>query len=45
MQNCKDLGLNTIIVQVRPFGDAIYPSKYFPWSHLLTGTQGQAPRL
>ena len=43
MQNCKDLGLNTIIVQVRPFGDAIYPSKYFPWSHLLTGTQGQAP--
>ena len=43
MQNCKALGLNTIIVQVRPFGDAIYPSKYFPWSHLLTGTQGQAP--
>ena len=43
MQNCKALGLNTIIVQVRPFGDAIYLSKYFPWSHLLTGTQGQAP--
>ncbi len=42
-QNCKTLGLNTVILQVRPFGDAIYPSKLFPWSHLVTGTQGKAP--
>ena len=35
--------LNTIIVHVRPFNDALYPSKYFPWSHLLTGEQGKNP--
>ncbi len=39
-QNCKDLGLNTVIVHVRPFGDALYESNIFPASHLLTGTQG-----
>ena len=43
MQNCADLGLNTVIAQVRPFADALYPSQYFPWSHLCTGTQGQDP--
>ncbi len=36
-------GANTMIVHVRPFGDAMYRSAYFPWSHLLTGTQGQDP--
>ncbi len=41
--NCVSLGLNTVLVQVRPFGDAFYPSAYFPWSHIITGTQGQAP--
>ena len=35
--------LNTMIVQVRPFCDALYPSRYYPWSHILTGTQGQDP--
>lgn len=39
----KSVGANTIIVHVRPFGDAMYRSAYFPWSHLLTGTQGQDP--
>lgn len=39
----KGLGLNTVVVQVRPFGDALYPSKVFPWSHILTGTQGTDP--
>ena len=43
MQNCADLGLNTVIVQVRPYGDALYPSELFPWSDLCTGTQGQDP--
>lgn len=28
----KDYQINTVIVQLRAFGDAIYPSKYFPWS-------------
>lgn len=43
LDNCRALGLNTVIVQVRPFGDAVYPSALFPWSHLVTGVQGQAP--
>lgn len=36
-------GLNTVYVQVRPFGDALYKSDYFPWSSYLTGTEGQNP--
>lgn len=43
MDNCAALGLNTVIAQVRPFGDALYASSLFPWSHLCTGVQGQAP--
>lgn len=41
-ENIRGDGLNTVIVQVRPFCDAFYPSEYFPWSAYLTGTQGQA---
>ena len=36
-------GINAVFVQVRPVGDALYRSSIFPWSHLITGTQGQAP--
>lgn len=39
----KNKGFNTLIVQVRPFSDALYNSAYFPFSHILTGTQGQNP--
>ena len=39
----ENADLNTMIVQVRPFCDALYPSKVYPWSHILTGTQGQDP--
>lgn len=35
--------LNAVIVQVRPFGDALYPSDYFPWSGYITGEQGLDP--
>lgn len=42
-ENSRGFGLNTLIVQVRPFGDALYKSKYYPWSHILTGTQGKNP--
>lgn len=38
-----DLGLNTVIVQVRPTADAFWPSPYEPWSTWLTGKQGQDP--
>jgi len=37
----EELGLNAIIFQVRPTGDAFYHSDIFPWSHWLSGTQGQ----
>ncbi|MEG0229598.1 MAG: family 10 glycosylhydrolase, partial [Oscillospiraceae bacterium] len=39
----RSIGLNTLIIQVRPFSDAIYKSKIYPWSHILTGKQGQDP--
>ncbi len=39
----KQAGANTLVVHVRPFGDALYPSSYFPWSHLVTGEQGKDP--
>ncbi|MFJ3305634.1 glycoside hydrolase family 10 protein [Streptomyces sp. NPDC086549] len=35
--------LNTVIFQVRPTADALWPSAYEPWSEYLTGTQGRAP--
>lgn len=37
------LGLNTVFVQVRPYGDALYPSEIFPWSHTVTGEEGVTP--
>ena len=43
-QKCRESGFNTIIVNVRPFCDALYKSNYFPWSHILTGTQGENPQ-
>ena len=42
-ENCKNMGLNTVIVHVRSFGDAYYKSNYFPYSHIMTGVQGQDP--
>jgi uncharacterized lipoprotein YddW (UPF0748 family) len=35
--------LNTVILQVRPTADALWPSPYEPWSQFLTGTQGVDP--
>ncbi|PWI08247.1 hypothetical protein DIZ27_23460 [Streptomyces sp. NWU339] len=35
--------LNTVILQVRPTADALWPSPYEPWSAYLTGTQGTHP--
>ncbi|MCX7614783.1 MAG: family 10 glycosylhydrolase [Clostridiales bacterium] len=39
----KSNGFNAVFLQVRPCCDAIYPSKIYPWSIYLTGTQGKAP--
>lgn len=43
--NIVDLNMNAVIVQVRPFGDAMYPSAYFPWSRYISGQQGKEPNL
>lgn len=42
MKNCADYGLNTVFVQVRPNGDAFYPSELYPWSHYISGAAGQS---
>lgn len=43
-EKSRESGFNTLIVQIRPFCDALYKSSYFPWSHILTGTQGKNPQ-
>ena len=37
-QNLIDQGLNTIIVHVRSFSDAIYPSAIYPWAEFITSS-------
>ena len=41
--NCLSLGINTVYVHVRPYGDAIYKSDYYPWSKYCTGYIGKDP--
>ncbi|MBR5757352.1 MAG: family 10 glycosylhydrolase [Thermoguttaceae bacterium] len=43
LDRAVDLRLNAIFLQVRPMGDAYYPSKIYPWSGFLSGEQGKAP--
>lgn len=43
LDKLQDLGINTVIAQVRPKGDALYPSSINPWSEVLTGIQGKDP--
>lgn len=40
---CKAKRMNTVILQVRPCADAMYASKYYPWSVYATGTAGKDP--
>lgn len=41
IKNVKEMGFNEVIVQVRSFCDAIYPSEIFPWSSsVVTGEEG-----
>lgn len=42
-QLLEDAGCNAVIFQVRPTADALYKSKYEPWSSWLTGKRGKAP--
>src|SRR5262245_23419972 len=43
LDQCKNVGLNAVIFQVRPMCDALYESKLEPWSIFLTGIAGKAP--
>lgn len=43
LDNIRALGATVVLAQVRPFGDALYRSSYYPFSHLCTGVQGQDP--
>jgi uncharacterized lipoprotein YddW (UPF0748 family) len=43
LDRVKQLRMNLVILQVRPAGDALYPSSLEPWSEYLTGTMGKAP--
>ena len=43
LDNIRALGATVVLAQVRPFGDALYPSAYFPFSHICTGEQGCDP--
>src|SRR5690606_15922354 len=39
----ETIGINALVVQVKPTADAFYPSQFAPWSEWLTGVQGQDP--
>ncbi len=39
----KKNNFNAVIFQVRPSADALYHSKFEPWSYFLTGSIGKAP--
>ena len=41
LENVKQLGFNTVIVQVRPFADSMYPSEYYPMCSMVVGKYGK----
>ena len=41
--NVKKLGFTDVLLQVRAFSDAIYPSSIYPWSEIVTGKEGLSP--
>lgn len=43
INNIKELGFNTAIIQIRSFSDAIYESKIFPWSSTVSSSEGTFP--
>ena len=43
LDKAQAIGLNAVVLQVRPAADAIYPSALEPWSEFLTGASGRAP--
>ena len=45
LQECVELGMNAVILQVRPSADALYPSDYYPWSTVTTHSGWVLARL
>jgi uncharacterized lipoprotein YddW (UPF0748 family) len=43
LNNLESAGMNAVFVQVRPAGDAFYPSQLAPWSQYVSGKQGVPP--
>ena len=43
LNNLQKVNVNAVIFQVRVEGDALYESRYEPWSRFLTGVQGKSP--
>lgn len=41
ISNIKTLGFNTVIYQIRPFGDSMYQSEYYTPSKFVTGKYGR----
>ena len=45
LENCAGLGLNTVLAQVRPFGDALYKSQSVPVEPPVHRRAGAGPRF
>lgn len=43
LERVRMLGLNAVILQIRPTADALYYSELEPWSYYLTGEDGKPP--
>ncbi len=43
LDSMKQANMNAVCLQVRSFCDAMYNSKYEPWSQYITGTRGGTP--
>lgn len=43
LDRAASTGINAVVLQVRPAGDAVYQSDLEPWASLLTGQQGTSP--
>ncbi len=43
LETAVELRMNAVVLQVRPACDALYRSKWEPWSEYLTGEAGKAP--
>lgn len=43
VNNIYNMGFNMIILQIRSFSDALYNSEIFPWSGVISSSEGVSP--